>query len=231
MLNDLIDLESDRAHPRKRLRPFAAGRLSPPQGLAAARAAAGSAALAARRRPAFQVSLASYFVLTLAYTFDPQAQGHHRLLDAGRALHAAHRRRLAGRRACRRRSGCSRSRCSSSSAWRSSSAIPSCRWASSSGRAEAARPGLPGQRPAAGADDGRCRRFRRRPCCWRSTSTATPCIAPLRDVPKLLWLLVPIQLYWISRMWMQAQRGHMHDDPVVFAVRDRSAWSAACCSR
>ena len=38
--------------------------------------------------------------------------------------------------------------------------------------------------------------------------------------PELLWLTVPIQLYWVSRMWMQAQRGHMHDDPVVFAVRD-----------
>ena len=27
-------------------------------------------------------------------------------------------------------------------------------------------------------------------------------------------------------MWMQAQRGHMHDDPVVFAVRDR--YSLVC---
>jgi hypothetical protein len=27
-------------------------------------------------------------------------------------------------------------------------------------------------------------------------------------------------LYWISRVWMKAHRGEMHDDPVVFAMRD-----------
>lgn len=39
--------------------------------------------------------------------------------------------------------------------------------------------------------------------------------------PTLLWLLGPILLYWISRLWMLAQRGQMHDDPIVFAIRDR----------
>lgn len=38
--------------------------------------------------------------------------------------------------------------------------------------------------------------------------------------PKLLWALCPLFLYWISRMWFIAGRGGMHDDPIVFAVGD-----------
>ena len=35
-----------------------------------------------------------------------------------------------------------------------------------------------------------------------------------------LWLMPPVMLYWISRMWMKAHRGQVDDDPVVFAARD-----------
>lgn len=41
--------------------------------------------------------------------------------------------------------------------------------------------------------------------------------------PKLLWALCPIFLYWISRIWILTARGDMHDDPVVFAMRDRAS--------
>ena len=41
--------------------------------------------------------------------------------------------------------------------------------------------------------------------------------------PQLLWLLCPLLLYWISRVWIVTHRGAMHDDPVVFALRDRSS--------
>ncbi len=41
--------------------------------------------------------------------------------------------------------------------------------------------------------------------------------------PQLLWLICPILLYWISRAWAIAGRGIMHDDPVVFAIRDRTS--------
>lgn len=30
-------------------------------------------------------------------------------------------------------------------------------------------------------------------------------------------------LYWISRVWVIAHRGDMHDDPIVFAATDRSS--------
>ncbi|MDF3982433.1 UbiA family prenyltransferase [Luteibacter sp. PPL201] len=41
--------------------------------------------------------------------------------------------------------------------------------------------------------------------------------------PHLLWALCPLLLYWISRTWAIAHRGVMHDDPVVFAVMDRTS--------
>jgi 4-hydroxybenzoate polyprenyltransferase len=36
-----------------------------------------------------------------------------------------------------------------------------------------------------------------------------------------LWLVCPLLLYWISRIWLLTTRGEMHDDPIVFALRDR----------
>jgi 4-hydroxybenzoate polyprenyltransferase/phosphoserine phosphatase len=36
-----------------------------------------------------------------------------------------------------------------------------------------------------------------------------------------LWLLVPVLLLWISRLWLQASRGELHEDPVVYAVTDK----------
>ncbi len=40
--------------------------------------------------------------------------------------------------------------------------------------------------------------------------------------PTTLWFwpVPPLMLYWISRVWMKSHRGEMHDDPVVFAMRD-----------
>lgn len=35
-----------------------------------------------------------------------------------------------------------------------------------------------------------------------------------------LWLMPPLLLYWVSRMWMKAHRGQVDDDPVVFAAKD-----------
>ncbi len=38
--------------------------------------------------------------------------------------------------------------------------------------------------------------------------------------PGLLWLALPILLYWLGRIWLLAGRGQMHDDPVRFALKD-----------
>ena len=42
--------------------------------------------------------------------------------------------------------------------------------------------------------------------------------------PKIIWLACPLLLYWISRAWMLTHRGLMHDDPIVFAIKDRISW-------
>jgi len=42
--------------------------------------------------------------------------------------------------------------------------------------------------------------------------------------PWLLWLVCPMLLYWVGRIWFLAHRGEMHDDPVKFAITDRRSW-------
>lgn len=48
--------------------------------------------------------------------------------------------------------------------------------------------------------------------------------AILYHTPEFIWLACPLLLYWISRAWLIAHRGEMHDDPIVFALTDRKSW-------
>ena len=36
-----------------------------------------------------------------------------------------------------------------------------------------------------------------------------------------LWLLAPVLLLWISQLWLLASRGQLNEDPVVYAITDR----------
>jgi 4-hydroxybenzoate polyprenyltransferase len=70
LMNDLMDLKQDRRHPTKCRRPFASGALPVRHGLMALPALLGGAALiAALLPPTFWVAMAAYFVLNLGYTF------------------------------------------------------------------------------------------------------------------------------------------------------------------
>ncbi len=42
----------------------------------------------------------------------------------------------------------------------------------------------------------------------------------LYEEPTVLWLVIPFFLYWITRIWFLAQRGEMQDEPLVFTVKD-----------
>ena len=44
--------------------------------------------------------------------------------------------------------------------------------------------------------------------------------------PIVLWSAVPIFLFWQSRMWLSAARGYMTDDPIIYAARD---WVSQLC--
>ena len=41
------------------------------------------------------------------------------------------------------------------------------------------------------------------------------------NCPQILWLSCPLLLFWIARTWLITHRGKMHDDPVLFAVKDK----------
>jgi 4-hydroxybenzoate polyprenyltransferase/phosphoserine phosphatase len=40
---------------------------------------------------------------------------------------------------------------------------------------------------------------------------------------RILWVVCPVMLYWITRLWLLANRGQLDEDPVVFALRDRTS--------
>ncbi len=44
--------------------------------------------------------------------------------------------------------------------------------------------------------------------------------------PTILLLLCPLFLYWITRLWFKANRGEVPQDPVVFALTDRTSYIA-----
>jgi 4-hydroxybenzoate polyprenyltransferase len=50
-----------------------------------------------------------------------------------------------------------------------------------------------------------------------------PLVGHFYSIPELLWLICIVQLYWVSRVLVLTRRGQMHDDPVIFAVTDRTS--------
>jgi 4-hydroxybenzoate polyprenyltransferase len=49
-------------------------------------------------------------------------------------------------------------------------------------------------------------------------------VQKLYSSPNLLLPICPLVLYWISRVWLLAHRGRMHEDPVLFALRDPASY-------
>ena len=39
-----------------------------------------------------------------------------------------------------------------------------------------------------------------------------------------LWCICPFFFYWIGRVWLKTTRNQMHDDPVVFALKDQASY-------
>lgn len=55
-------------------------------------------------------------------------------------------------------------------------------------------------------------------------------VSVLYGRPGILWLLTPLLLYWISRIWLLAFRGELPDDPIVFTIRDPASYLVLACS-
>lgn len=49
-------------------------------------------------------------------------------------------------------------------------------------------------------------------------------VVKLYKNPNLLWGMSLLFLFWISRMWLITVRGNMTDDPIIFAIKDKTSY-------
>lgn len=49
-------------------------------------------------------------------------------------------------------------------------------------------------------------------------------IKDLYKEPNRIWVVIPLLLYWNARLWILTKRKLIHDDPVVFAIKDPITW-------
>jgi 4-hydroxybenzoate polyprenyltransferase len=55
----------------------------------------------------------------------------------------------------------------------------------------------------------------------------SPEVRVLYRRPEWIWLMCPIVLYWLARLWTLAERGEVRADPLLFALRDPPSLAAA----
>lgn len=55
----------------------------------------------------------------------------------------------------------------------------------------------------------------------------SPEVHLLYHEPKVLWATLPVVLSWVAHMWIMADRGAVHDDPIVYCLKDRFTYGAA----
>lgn len=218
ILNDLLDIEADRRHATKRNRPFAAGSLSIPTGVALKLLLlAISFAIASQLPPMFAAALTVYYAVTLSYSIRLKAQV---MVDVMLLSGLYTMRILAGAAA--------------------TGIVPSF-WllafsmfiflslALVKRYAEMLKTAKRNARTAAGRGYSTDDLVVLLALGAASGYTAVLVLALYvnsGDVsrmyarPYMLWLVVPAMAYWISRVWLKTHRGEMHDDPVVFAAKD-----------
>ncbi|MFZ0745424.1 MAG: UbiA family prenyltransferase [Terracidiphilus sp.] len=219
LVNDMLDIENDRRHPAKRLRPFAAGDLSVSGGMALALAMClASVALLPLLSSAFAMWLGLYIVSTTAYSLYLKRIA---VLDVLMLSVLYTLRLLAGGAATG----------TEISPWLAGFSIflfvslaMVKRFSELENLRERGATVTHG-RGYSVADLEQIRSF--------GTSSATAAVVVFAlyisrpDVVALykhsgrLWLIVPLLIYWLFRVWLVASRGELDDDPVVFAMRDR----------
>jgi 4-hydroxybenzoate polyprenyltransferase len=219
LLNDLLDLSADRAHPRKRLRPFAAGALPLAQGIALIPVLlAAAVAIALLLRIEFIGVLAVYYVTTTAYSLWLKGKV---MVDVFALAGLYTLRVIAGSVAV----GIPPSfwlLAFSMFIFLSLAIIK--RYSELYGLQELKRQEIEGRAyhvtdlPVLGNLGGASGYMAVLVLMLYINSED---VRLLYTRPEVLWMLCPVLLYWVSRMWQRAGRGEMHDDPLVFAVKDR----------
>jgi 4-hydroxybenzoate polyprenyltransferase len=227
ILNDLLDLPYDRQHPRKRARPFASGRVPVLHGVLmffALLAGALAISLSLLNVP-FIAALTVYFVATLLYSLKLK-----RILTIDMIT-------LAGLYTIRVIAGAVATGIELSEWLLALSMFIFLALAAVKRQSELIdlvkreRKGAPGRRYVVG-DLPIIQNFGIAAGYISVLVLAlyinTPEVELLYKRPIVLWGACPPLLYWISRMFMKAHRGEIHDDPIVFAFHDRvSLWTGA----
>ena len=230
LLNDLLDLRHDRLHRSKRNRAFASGRVDMLHGVAMGIVClAAAVGLALLLPPAFLGVLAGYTALTLAYSLALKRQA---ILDVMTLAGLYGIRIVAGGAAV----------AVVLSPWLLAFSVFFflCLALVKRSTELIERPG--GRRatdpPAPGAVDPPGRGYRLADLSVLQTMAGasgyvavlvfilyinSPAVAELYGDTQRLWAIPGILLYWVSRVLILTHRGEMHDDPVVFAARDRTS--------
>ncbi len=224
IINDLIDLESDRSHPEKKNRPLASGELSKTASLIAGvlLIVAAMAIAVSGINGTFLLILLTYIVVSLTYSVFLK-----RLLLIDVFV-------LAGLYALRIMAGgaAAEVRVSSWLLLFSMFFFLSLAFAKRFTELEQTGESLAGgdsMRPYRGIDIDAFRTVG--PASGMlsilvlALYVTSDTVRSLYNQPKLLWLLCPLMLYWILRIWFITLRGKLHYDPVVFALRDRVSYA------
>lgn len=61
-------------------------------------------------------------------------------------------------------------------------------------------------------------------CLVKLLYVNSPEVFKLYSHPHVLFLLAPLLLYWTGRVWLLASRGQLHEDPVLFAIKDKCSY-------
>ncbi len=222
ILNDLLDMEADRSHRTKRKRPFAAGDLSPQTGIIVMFVLVMlSAAIAVRLPVQFAFWLTAYFVTTLAYSLLLKKLA---LVDVIT---------LAGLYTVRMVAGAAATGVAFSPWLGGFSVFFFLSLAFVKRYAELDHLRKEGRVPVNDrgyrVEDIEQLRGFGTASGYASVVVFTlyinnPAILEIYQHFQRLWLLTPVLIFWINRVWLLAHRGELNEDPVVFALTDY--WSA-----
>jgi len=216
-VNDMVDLQSDRLHKSKRYRPFASGALPVAAGVAAVPIlVAASIGIAVLLPPLFTITLLAYAAITTIYSFMLKRQV---VVDVMLLAGLYTMRILAGSAATHIRP----------SFWLLAFSMfiflclamtkrySELRQVIDQDKPLSGRGYLPSDLPvvlAIGSGSGLVS------VLILALYTQSLIVPELYSAPEWIWLVPPLLLYWVARLWLKAGRGEIDDDPVLFAAKD-----------
>lgn len=224
IINDLADLAADRRHPTKRGRPFASGELSRGTGLAMAGVLiAVAAGISAAGLPgAFGWALGAYLLLTSAYSMGLKRAAildvillaglyAHRLIAGGLATDVFPSPWLLAFSSFLFLSLALAKRVAELLALKDAGDTQAAGRGYAVGDIELLK--------AAGVSSGYLSVLVF--CLYISSDAVTL----LYRSPLILWLICPLLVYWITRVWFLAQRRVLLEDPVLFTLTDKVSYA------